>query len=204
MKTLVIDTSNRYLVVGAFLDEQKGVIVQSDGGQKQSEYAIPTISKVCEQVHVELLDFDEIVVTCGPGSYTGSRVGLTIAKTLKTVYPSISCKMVSSLQAYAGVEGKKIAILDARSKKMYVGIYNQGKLVEDEKLVEVSEFPNIRALYSEYEVVGQTSLIGLEEQEVDLASNIYEISKQINAVSSVHELLPRYIKEVEAKKICER
>lgn len=200
MKSLVIDTSNRYLVVAMYEDDQLLKAIQEEGSQRQSENAIPYIEKMLDELTLELFDFDEMVVTCGPGSYTGERVGLTIAKTLKTVH-DVSVKMISSLAAYAGVDGKKISIIDARSKKIFVGVYDNGQPVMAEKMIAIDDFETFRQNYADYEVVGQTELVDLISRPVCLYENMHALSKQTAAVQSVHELLPRYIKDVEAKKI---
>ena len=44
-----------------------------------------------------------MIITSGPGSYTGVRVAMTIAKTLAAV-SDVRIKSVSSLAAYAGNE----------------------------------------------------------------------------------------------------
>ena len=83
-------------------------------------------------------DFDEMVITIGPGSYTGVRVALTIAKTLNATM-NIKVKTVSSLKAMAGMK-KAISILDARSHKLFLGIYNEGKVIVDDCLINMRIF----------------------------------------------------------------
>lgn len=201
MKSLVLDTSNRYLVVAIYVDGKRTAGIQEEGSKRQSENAIPYIAKLMDEQGLELFDFDEIIVTRGPGSYTGERVGLTIAKTLKTVHP-VEVKMISSLQSYAGTQGKKIAVLDARSHKVFVAAYDQGQLLDTEKMIAIADFENWKQAYPDFEVVGQTDVVGYPDCRVDLAENLYRLGCQTQPVHSVHELLPTYIKEVEAKKIC--
>ena len=200
MKSLLMDTSNRYLVIAAYEDGKLLTGIQEEGSKKQSEYAIPYIEKILNEHQLELFDFDEIIVTRGPGSYTGVRVGMTIAKTIKTVHP-VNVKMVSSLHAYAGMEGKKISVIDARSKKAFVACYENGQAKMAECLMDLSDFEMFRQEYPDYEIVGDTSLVGEENKEVCLYQNMYEISKTVEAVSSVHELVPTYIKDIEVKQI---
>ena len=200
MRSLLIDTSNRYLVIAAYED---GVLlegIQEEGSKKPSEYAIPYIERILNQHHLELFDFDEVVVTRGPGSYTGVRVGMTIAKTLKTVHP-VDVKMISSLQAYAGAHGKKISVIDARSKKVFVACFEDGREVHQECLMDIVDFEAFQKDYSDFEIVGDTSLVGAEENNVCLYENMYELSKNIAPVLSVHELVPTYIKDIEVKQI---
>ena len=60
---------------------------------------------------ITLNDIDEVNVTIGPGSFTGIRIGMCVAKVLASM-KNIPLKAISSLNAYASL-GKKIVILDA-------------------------------------------------------------------------------------------
>lgn len=201
MKTIIMDSANKYLVVALYEDEKCLASLQEEGNRKQSEYAIVYLQKLLQENHLKMSDFDEMVITIGPGSYTGVRVALTIAKTLNATM-NIKIKTVSSLKAMAGMK-KAISILDARSKKVFLGIYNEGKTVVEDCIISLDEFENYQKQYSDYEIVGDTELIGLSEKETDLAHNIYVLSTLEKEIENVDGLVPRYIKEVEAKKICQ-
>lgn len=200
MYSLVMDTSNRYLVIAMYKDGHLLDAISEVGSKRQSENAIPYIQKLLDQQHLELFDFDELIVTCGPGSYTGERVALTIAKTLKTVHP-YNVKMISSLAAYAGVNGKKISVIDARSQKVFVGVYENGQPLEAEQMIAIADFEVLLSRYPDFEVVGESDVVGHEVKEVCLYQNIYDLSQMVQPVESVEKLVPRYIKDVEAKKI---
>ena len=62
---------------------------------------------------------------------------------------------------------------------------------------------NKKKKYIDYEFVGDTHLVGIPEKEVDLANHIYTLSTLEKEIENVDGLVPRYIKEVEAKKICQ-
>ena len=176
--------------------------LQEEGNRKQSEYAIVYLQKLLQENHLKMSDFDEMVITIGPGSYTGVRVALTIAKTLNATM-NIKVKTVSSLKAMAGMK-KAISILDARSHKLFLGIYNEGKVIVDDCLINIDEFENYQKQYTDYEIVGDTHLVGIPEKEVDLANHIYTLSTLEKEIENVVKLdITRYIKEVEAKKICQ-
>lgn len=201
MKTIVMDSANKYLVVALYENQKCLASLQEEGNRKQSEYAIVYLQKLLQENHLKVSNFDEMVITIGPGSYTGVRVALTIAKTLNATM-NIKIKTVSSLKAMAGMK-KAISILDARSKKVFLGIYNEGKTVVEDCIISLDEFENYQKQYSDYEIVGDTELIGLSEKETDLAHNIYVLSTLEKEIENVDGLVPRYIKEVEAKKICQ-
>ena len=199
MKTIVMDSANKYLVVALYENQKCLASLQEEGNRKQSEYAIVYLQKLLQENHLKVSNFDEMVITIGPGSYTGVRVALTIAKTLNATM-NIKIKTVSSLKAMAGMK-KAISILDARSKKVFLGIYNEGKTVVEDCIISLDEFENYQKQYSDYEIVGDTELIGLSEKETDLAHNIYVLSTLEKEIENVDGLV--HIKEVEAKKICQ-
>ena len=201
MKTIVMDSANQYLVVALYEDGQCLDKIQEIGNRKQSEYAIVYLEKLLKAHHLQVLDFDEMVITIGPGSYTGVRVALTIAKTIAAT-TSIKIKTVSSLKAMAGMKNA-ISILDARSQKVFLGVYHEGKAVEEDCMIPIDQIDNYLQLYPNYEVVGDVSFVGKEEKDVDLARQIYELSQYEDYVSDVDNLVPEYIKDVEAKKICQ-
>lgn len=201
MKTLVMDTSNTYLVVALFDQGNCVESFQEKGNKKQSEYAILKVKEILDHQQLTMLDIDEMVITIGPGSYTGVRVALTIAKTLASV-TNIKLKWVSSLQAYAG-KNDAISVLDARSNKVFVGVYHQGIAVIPETMIAIEDFDSIKKQYPDLPIVGDGYLVGYPDSiEVSLANHMYALSCQKQYEDNIDALVPHYIKEVEAKKIC--
>lgn len=200
MLSLVMDTSNQYLLVALFENGELLDSIVELGSKRQSENAIPYLEKLLKKHNKELLDIKEVVITKGPGSYTGVRVAMTIAKTLSVISP-IQLKTISSLAIYAN-NGKCVSVLDARSKKVFVCAYDNGKAVCEEQLVAISDFAQFMESYEGYSVVGQSELVGYPQIEMDLAKNMYSLSLNEECVEHIDALVPCYIKDVEAKKIC--
>jgi tRNA threonylcarbamoyladenosine biosynthesis protein TsaB len=79
MNLLAIDTSTEYLSLAV---EVKGrscdclLLV----GNKQSINIIPKITQLLKQCDATIGDIDAIIYNCGPGSFTGLRIGLSVAK----------------------------------------------------------------------------------------------------------------------------
>lgn len=201
MKTIVMDSANKYLVVALYEDGKCIEKIQEIGNRRQSEYAIVYLEKLLNKYHLKVLDFDEMVITIGPGSYTGVRVALTIAKTIAAT-SAIKIKVISSLKAMAGMN-KAISILDARSQKIFIGVYNQGIAVIKDKMIELKQLDQYINEFKDYEIVGDLSLIDKVDKEIDLADNIYKLSQMEDYIDDTDNLVPEYIKDVEAKKICQ-
>jgi tRNA threonylcarbamoyladenosine biosynthesis protein TsaB len=77
MRRLVIDTATEYLSVALFCDEK--LIASSHGkvGRGHAELLLPAISELPDGGRA-----DEIWVGCGPGSFTGTRIGIAAARAL--------------------------------------------------------------------------------------------------------------------------
>lgn len=200
MISLVMDTSNSYLAVGLFKDNMCLEAFQEKGSRRQSEKAIPTLKEVLDRHHIALKDVNEMIITSGPGSYTGVRVAMTIAKTLAAV-SDVRIKSVSSLAAYAGMN-QALSVIDARGHKVFVGVYENGLPLIKEQVVTLEDFAQLRAEYGDFELVGEIGCLGLDEKECDLCANIYALGQMADPIENVDLLVPTYIKDVEAKKAC--
>lgn len=78
---LVIDTSdNKKIAIGLAKNGKKEMIV-SDSRKLRSQACLILISKVLKQNKIEIKDLTGIEVNTGPGSFTGLRVGISIANT---------------------------------------------------------------------------------------------------------------------------
>ena len=97
MITILLDSSNTNLSVGIAKDNLLLESISYEAWQQQSEYMIPELSKLLEKYGVNKDDIEEVVVAMGPGSYTGVRIAITIAKTIAV---SLNTKLypVSSLR----------------------------------------------------------------------------------------------------------
>ena len=200
MISLVMDTSNSYLAVGLYQDNVCLEAFQEKGSRRQSEKAIPTLKEVLDRHDIAFKDVDEMIITSGPGSYTGVRVAMTIAKTLAAV-SDVKIKSVSSLAAYAGMN-QALSVIDARGHKVFVGVYENGLPLIKEQVMTLEDFTQLRAEYSDYELVGEIGCLGLDEKECDLCANIYALGQMADSIANVDLLVPTYIKDVEAKKAC--
>lgn len=200
MISLVMDTSNSYLAVGLYQDNVCLEAFQEKGSRRQSEKAIPTLKEVLDRHHIALKDVNEMIITSGPGSYTGVRVAMTIAKTLAAV-SNVKIKSVSSLATYAGMN-QALSVIDARGHKVFVDVYENGLPLMKEQVMTLEDFAQLRAEYEDFELVGEVGCLGLNEKECDLCANIYALGQMADPIKNVDLLVPTYIKDVEAKKAC--
>ena len=193
MISLFLDTSTKYLCIGIAKDHKVIYKFQQEAIKKQSELTIPFLQKALAEVNISLNDIDEVNVTIGPGSFTGIRIGMCIAKVLASM-KNIPLIAISSLNAYASL-GRKSVILDAKAKRVYLGIYNNNEKVIDECVVEIEAFKEMIKDYPDYDIVLDSYLIGLESESIDVIENMNRISINSKVVDNVDSLVPIYLKD---------
>ncbi|WOO88984.1 tRNA (adenosine(37)-N6)-threonylcarbamoyltransferase complex dimerization subunit type 1 TsaB [Mollicutes bacterium LVI A0078] len=108
---LLIDTTTKYVTIVTFDDTRILKSIQYEGNNNHTTTIYEHLSK---------LDFEairEIYVTAGPGSYTGVRIGVLVAKTLAQEINAKLFKINTLNLFYAGF--KNDVLLDARGKKYF-------------------------------------------------------------------------------------
>lgn len=79
---LFIDTSsNQEITVNLEISGKKHIIKEKIGTQK-AQVVLPMIERLCKDHKISLKDVHEIRVNTGPGSFTGLRIGISIANAL--------------------------------------------------------------------------------------------------------------------------
>lgn len=219
---LGIDTANTPLSVAIVKDGEVLVEENTSLAINHSLRAMPAIDELFEKVGIAPADIDAIAVSEGPGSYTGIRIGVTIAKTLAWTLnkPLVG---VSSLKAIAtnGIyfEGLICPIVDARRENVYAGVYqtSNGKLtsvIEDghyglDELIEKLKVLDRRVLFigkdtSMYagalvEKLGENGVIAPLHFNLPRASSlIYAAGQSVEQVD-VHNFVPEYRRIAEAE-----
>ena len=98
MNSLFIDTSCKYLCIGIAKNNKVIYKLQQEAIKKQSELTIPFLQEALSKNDMNLNDIDEVVVTIGPGSFTGIRIGVATTKAFHDSL-DIPCIGISSLEA---------------------------------------------------------------------------------------------------------
>lgn len=185
---LVIDTSFDYLAVALIDDNSVRFSRQILCPKHQSEQVFGEIITLCKQSGIEFSQFNEIVITRGPGSYTGVRIAMTIAKVLCTVVPAIHCYTISTLQAIAGKQ-TCFSFIDARSRRIY------GAYLDDGVIVEEAIYPLDYLGQIESKLVGHLHLLDQPDNVGQIAENICSLRNQWVPVDNIDQLIPTYLKE---------
>ncbi|WP_031543334.1 tRNA (adenosine(37)-N6)-threonylcarbamoyltransferase complex dimerization subunit type 1 TsaB [Mesoplasma photuris] len=183
---LFIDTSNWNFVIILEKNNQiidKKIILNT---KKISDIAMDEISNLLNQNSLTIKNIENIYVTKGPGSYTGVRIGLTIAKTLKSIDKKYNIFLISSLK-YQAMNEKVISIFDARGNKSYIGIYDQGISVIEETILSNEDIQNIVDQYSDFEIIK-------DYVNFDFVQAYLKVKDSFDEVKNVDDINPVYIK----------
>lgn len=187
MLTLLIDTSHRLLCVG--LADEKGVFasLQENLAKKQSEYLLVSIDKLIKEHGLAVLDIERIIVTDGPGSYTGLRIGLTFVKTYVLVNPDVAVYVIDTLLSISG-GANGFAFIDARSQRVYGAYVDQG-LAHQQRIYTLDELAGIEGPF-----YGDLSLLGGIDGYGDVIETMYQYQSAWRRVIEIDRLLPRYLR----------
>lgn len=127
MISLFIDTCTSNLTIAIIKNNQ----ILSSFSQKidtdMSAKFFPVMQDIFNKAEISPKDVDLIYVVNGPGSFTGIRIGVTIAKTYawtlnKKIIPISSLEVMASTKVS---EEYIVPVIDARRDYVYAGIYDE-------------------------------------------------------------------------------
>lgn len=129
---LCIETSTKVCSVALFNNSELVDFEEEDGSYSHAENLAVFIDKVLKRKSVNYSDLAAVAVSKGPGSYTGLRIGVSLAKgiTYGAQIPLIAIDSLSSL-AWAAIHTHEseaeffIPMIDARRMEVYAAVYNQ-------------------------------------------------------------------------------
>jgi tRNA threonylcarbamoyladenosine biosynthesis protein TsaB len=222
MKALAIDTSNLVMGVAVISDDKIVGEYTTNLKKNHSIRLMPAIQELLKEVEIEPAELDRIIVAKGPGSYTGVRIGVTVAKTLAWTLNK-ELVGVSSLEVLAQCgryfNGVVIPIFDARRTQVFTGMYkSDGKfsvLQEEEQIIlikdlldrlkEVDEpilfLGNDLVLHKEIiqHELGTMANFAMVTENNPRPSELALLGVKKDPVDNVHAFVPSYLQLAEAE-----
>lgn len=187
MNTLIIDTSHKYLAVGVAVDNMLVAKKQALMNKKQSEFLLTYVDEVIKEAGLMPLSIDEVVLTSGPGSYTGLRIGMTFAKTFALANHTLKIYKINTLLSLSGLK-TGFTFIDARSARVFGAFVSNG-LVRDERIYSLEELKTIQD-----DLFGDLNLLEKEEIEPNIIENILSVKNAWILEENIDLLVPDYIK----------
>lgn len=194
MLVLCMDTSHKYLCVSLIKDDEILASYQEECFKKQSEMIFVILDKLCKDNNINPMDIDEVVISRGPGSYTGVRIAMSVAKIMCSLN-NIPLYTLDTLKLYSDSQENCAVIMDARSNRAYFGIFDKGKTILKPTVYEIDI---IKELIEDKNLIGDLSLIGKEDKYNDIALSFLKLKPYWERVGNIHLLIPEYLKEATA------
>ena len=210
MISLFIDTSLLNVSISVVKDGHTLSLISKSIPNMHSIYTTSFLKQALDDAKISPKEIDEIYVVDGPGSFTGLRIGVTIAKTYGYIIKK-DITPVSTLKAYA-ISSKDnypvMSIIPANKTHYYIGIYNENfdSIVPE----QFASYDRVLELITKYNPI----LVGVDnyflsdfkvnkvELDIPKIINYYKNKEKVN----YYKLVPNYLKlpqALEDKKVKE-
>ncbi len=218
MITLGIDSSAVAGSAAVLRDGRLLAEIYSDVGLTHSETLAPAVQRALQEAEVSPRELDLLAVSVGPGSFTGIRIGVALAKGIAFPFDTPTAG-VSSTRALAHplgcFPGAVAAVLDARRGRVFCGVYRQGREVCPPKLLEIEELPELlgpgpamlvgdgaELCYNQLKGRGEFSLAPamLRQIRASAVAELGELAASRGETVPAGELRPLYIQPSQAER----
>lgn len=189
MISLFIDTSLSDVSIALLKDGKLLSCIHNNIPGEHSVYVSKYIEDILENNNKSSDDVNEIIVVNGPGSFTGIRIGVTIAK-IFAYLKKIRIVTITSLQARAIGNNSKyiLSLIDAKHDNYYVGLYDSKYNKITEEFASIDKVEELKEKYNPL-VVTPDNNYNIEE--------IVEYTKSFEG-QNPHTVDPIYLKLPEA------
>lgn len=203
MKYLYIDTSSAFLFSAIVEDDKLLSEIKLELGHDLSKDALYEISKMFEKNNINVDDINKIIVVDGPGSFTGIRIGITIAKVYAWAkkIPVTTTNALLSMALSSNKECIHVPILDARNEYVYAAIYDENykELFNPQFLLKKDLLKELEK-YNDYSFISNDKFDDLDDIELYDPNllKIVEFNKN-NEDINPHKINPNYLKMTKAE-----
>ena len=188
MNSLIIDTSTKYLYIGLVQDDKVLAERIFEGSKNHAGNSVYQIDLLLKEFGLNTSNIDNVYCGYGPGSYTGVRISVTIAKMLAS-FSDINLYGISSLfLAGSGYDNKNVAVMfDARRGNSFCACYVELEI--NDKLRSNEEFLNMLSNANDLVLV----------KEENFKVNPLKVIKHAFRVNDVEAFVPNYLRITEAE-----
>lgn len=196
MYSLFLDSANLDLNVGLVKDNKLIDSISYPANRKQSELMAVEIKNILDRNNLLVSEIKEVVVTIGPGSYTGIRIALTIAKTLAFSL-NIPLYPISTLLSQKIKDKKTISLINARSNRSYIAIYDDNETI----ILQDTIWTNIEVLtwyqkYPNFLISGDAKYLDLTSEKPNVLLGMLNAKQTAKKCEDIFLLKPIYLKDL--------
>lgn len=154
--TLCLETSTKVCSASLFIRNQLVDWKEEDGSYSHAEKLALFIEEILHNQQIQIKDLKTIAVSKGPGSYTGLRIGVSLAKGLAygLNIPLIS---IDSLKSMAWAAKQQVTdpkalfcpMIDARRMEVYTALYTSELKLKKEISAEIIDEKSFNSILDE-------------------------------------------------------
>lgn len=197
MITLFIDTSSTDVSIALIKDNNTLYSICESLPNQHSIYTTSYLDKILKKANIEPNEVNKIMIVNGPGSFTGVRIGVTIAKVFAYILNiDIICLSSLKIRAISTDHDYCLSLINANRGNYYIGLYDK-----DNKELIKEQFNNteeVIKLIDKYNptIVSDSNIsinnINISKTQLDIISivNYYKDCPSINP----HLVVPNYLK----------
>lgn len=197
MITLFIDTSCNDVSIALVRDNIILSSITKTLPNQHSIYTTSYIDKVLKEAKLEANDIDKIMVVNGPGSFTGVRIGVTIAKVFAYILKKdLICLSSLKIRAISTKHDYCLSLINANRGNYYIGLYNK-----DNQEIIKEQFNNTEEVIKLIEKYNPTIVSdnNLTINEISISKTNLDIISIVNyyknyTSTNPHLAVPNYLK----------
>ena len=191
MNYLFLDTASSRVIISFIRNNEIIFNVNLQNDNNLSNKLMILIDENFKKNNLKPADINKIFVVNGPGSFTGIRCGVTVAKTLAFLL-NIEIASISELETMAsGYDEVVCPIIDARRGYVFAGIYDGIKNIAPDRYISYDEITKgFKGKIVSYDYENAS------EPKVDI---LKLINKYKDESINPHLLVPNYLKKTEAE-----
>ena len=200
MTSLFLDTSSNYLTISVLENNKVLKLEHINLSKALSKLALLSIKKLLDSLNMKPNDIDEIICVKGPGSFTGIRVGVTIAKTYAYSLNKKLCGVSSLFTMATSINDNYIIpIIDARHGHVFSAIYDKNyNVIMNECYISLDDLKEqIKKLDKSYTLVSNDTFPFEVTKYTPNIDNLFKYLKK--EYVNVHSFIPNYLKKTEAE-----
>lgn len=194
MYTILLDSSNTMLAVGIAKNGKILDTVSYEAWQQQSEYMVKELDGLLNKYEVKKEDIKDIMVAIGPGSYTGVRIAITIAKTLALAL-NIPIYPISSLQILKHGQNPSICVINARSSRSYVGVFQRDKIIIKDTIMQNKDVLEYIENHKDFTLCGDCKHLALEGYKSNTIEEMFSLKEFVLPSENSLGVKPVYLKD---------
>jgi tRNA threonylcarbamoyladenosine biosynthesis protein TsaB len=204
MVTLVLDTALHCAQACLFDGKTRLANLSRKGERGQAEILLPLLKDLLNEAGLTWKGLTQIIVTVGPGVFTGIRIGISVARALKLALniPVTGVSTLHVLAAHAAHDNKTIlSLIDAHKNEIYAQYFSATCKPQSEPFL-LKNADLILHLKKAGQIIAYPPALVKEREELKHASSVerFDLAKALEcALILPHQPTPLYVRAPDAE-----